>query len=188
MVLARNLTFLNTLQSNTMHGLYTVLSTESIKMQHNQLLEIDGFGVVRVKYKIKKILYVKQVDICWLCITIMLKFINNTKQYFYYSNCFLILTPLFYELISGQNQQTIKNLSLTPGTHGFPFAIQLPRDRPLPAPFEGRYGYVRYKAKATVSLIRTLSNKEFKTERYFSMIGPTVDLNLIPNMEVWPVI
>ena len=38
-------TVLSPSKYNTMHGLY---STESIKMQHNQLLEFDGFGVVRV--------------------------------------------------------------------------------------------------------------------------------------------
>ena len=43
MVLARDLP-----ESTTMHGLY---STESIKMQHNQLLEFDGFGVVRVNHQ-----------------------------------------------------------------------------------------------------------------------------------------
>ncbi|XP_022106788.1 uncharacterized protein LOC110987933 [Acanthaster planci] len=54
---------------------------------------------------------------------------------------------------------------------------------PLPSPFEGKYGYIRYRAKATVSLIRTFSNKDYKCEKLFSMTGPTLDLNQHPTTQ-----
>ncbi|XP_033634865.1 arrestin domain-containing protein 17-like [Asterias rubens] len=53
----------------------------------------------------------------------------------------------------------------------------------LPSPFEHKYGYVRYKVKTTLSLIRTFSNKTFKREKLFSVTGPMVDLNLIPQAQ-----
>ena len=83
-------------------------------------------------------------------------------------------------LIPGKRSQ---NLHVPPGRHGYPFEFKLPRKN-LPATFEGKYGYVRYKAKATVSLKRTLLDKEFRTKRLFSMRGPTLDLNNIPEAKV----
>ena len=38
--------------------------------------------------------------------------------------------------------------------------------------------------KTTLSLIRTFSNKTFKREKLFSVTGPMVDLNLIPQAQV----
>ncbi|XP_022106787.1 arrestin domain-containing protein 3-like [Acanthaster planci] len=72
-----------------------------------------------------------------------------------------------------------RGLHIPPGRNNIPFQFQLPAT-PLPSPFEGKYGYVRYQAKATVSLIRTFSNKDYKSERFFSLIGPSLDLNQHP--------
>ncbi|XP_022106758.1 arrestin domain-containing protein 3-like [Acanthaster planci] len=79
----------------------------------------------------------------------------------------------------GKYQREEKGLHIPSGRSSFPFQFRLPMT-PLPSPFEGKYGYIRYRAKATVSLIRTFSNKDYKCEKLFSMTGPTLDLNLNP--------
>ncbi|XP_071794422.1 arrestin domain-containing protein 3-like [Asterias amurensis] len=95
------------------------------------------------------------------------------------------LTEMYFDetVIIFKPGQRAQNLHVPPGKHGYPFQFQLPRKN-LPATFEGKYGYVRYKAKATVSLKRTLLDKEFKTKRLFSMRGPTLDLNTIPEAKL----
>ncbi|XP_022099735.1 arrestin domain-containing protein 1-like [Acanthaster planci] len=75
-------------------------------------------------------------------------------------------------------------LTLSAGDHSFPFKFRLPNDKPLPAPFEGVHGYVRYRAKATLCINRVILNKEHSTERAFSMHGPTVDLNSMPRLNL----
>ncbi|XP_022106786.1 arrestin domain-containing protein 3-like [Acanthaster planci] len=82
----------------------------------------------------------------------------------------------------GKYQYEMKGLHLPSGRNSFPFQFQLPMT-PLPSPFEGKYGYIRYRAKATVSLIRIFSNKDYKCEKLFSMTGPTLDLNQHPNTQ-----
>ncbi|XP_022095321.1 arrestin domain-containing protein 1-like [Acanthaster planci] len=84
---------------------------------------------------------------------------------------------------TGTETPDVKNLNVPSGQQVFPFAIRLPDDR-LPAAFEEQLGYVRYKVKATISLIRYLRNKEYKTERYFSVIGPKVDLNSMSGLQI----
>ncbi|XP_071795158.1 arrestin domain-containing protein 3-like [Asterias amurensis] len=95
---------------------------------------------------------------------------------------------MYFETVSvifgkGKHEHGHDQLNVEPGTHSYPFSFQLPV-RILPSPFEHKYGYVRYKVKATLSLIRKLSNKSFKAEKLFSVVGPMVDLNTMPQVQL----
>ncbi|XP_033634890.1 arrestin domain-containing protein 3-like [Asterias rubens] len=100
---------------------------------------------------------------------------THTKKERYFDTIFVIFGK-------GKHQRSANKLNIPPGTHAYPFSFQLPIGM-LPSPFEHKYGYVRYKVKTTLSLIRTFSNKTFKREKLFSVTGPMVDLNLIPQAQ-----
>ncbi len=84
---------------------------------------------------------------------------------------------------AGEDDPVIKDLQIPPGTHTYPFEYEIPY-MTMPAPFEGQYGYVKYIIEATVSLERAIVNTDYKAEKRFSMLGPDVDLNVLPGMEV----
>ncbi|XP_038067569.1 arrestin domain-containing protein 1-like isoform X1 [Patiria miniata] len=85
---------------------------------------------------------------------------------------------------TGPDTTDVRSLNIAPGQQVFPFAIRLP-DKLLPVAFEEQLGCVRYQVKATLSLIRSLRNyKEYRTEKYFSVIGPAVDLNTISGLKM----
>ncbi|XP_038067515.1 arrestin domain-containing protein 1-like [Patiria miniata] len=83
---------------------------------------------------------------------------------------------------SDETQPDAQDMRLPSGRHNFPFEFLVP-SKALPASFEGSNGYVRYKTKAFVTMSRFLKNKLFKTEKCFSLLGPDVDLNPMPNIE-----
>ncbi|XP_022091245.1 arrestin domain-containing protein 3-like isoform X2 [Acanthaster planci] len=83
---------------------------------------------------------------------------------------------------SGQKDSGTQDLTLPSGRHNFPFQFQLPKTD-LPASFEGLNGYVRYKTKVVVAIPKSLKNKKYKTEKHFTVLGPDVDLNLIPSIQ-----
>ncbi|XP_038044147.1 arrestin domain-containing protein 17-like [Patiria miniata] len=85
---------------------------------------------------------------------------------------------------AGKRAPAKPDLSLPPGNHSFPFKFRLPTDKVLPSPFEGAYGHVRYRAKATLSIERMIFNKESHTERAFTVRGPRVDLNRLPKLNL----
>ena len=67
-----------------------------------------------------------------------------------------------------------EKIHLAAQEHKFPFQFQLPTTRPLPLPFEGGIGQIRYKVQAQI--IRPWKFNHV-TERYFSVVGHVVDLN-----------
>ena len=64
-------------------------------------------------------------------------------------------------------------LELEPGDHRFPFRFYIP-DAPLPIPFESKFGYIRYKIKATIDRPWRFNHD---TKRLFSIQGVDLDLN-----------
>ncbi|XP_071794769.1 arrestin domain-containing protein 3-like [Asterias amurensis] len=61
------------------------------------------------------------------------------------------------------------------GEHHFPFTFQIP-NVPLPYPFEGCSGWIRYKLKCKIDRPWKFDHT---VERLFSVIGQPIDLNLI---------
>ena len=87
-------------------------------------------------------------------------------------------------LSPAEDDVAIRNLSIPSGRNSFPFSIRLPSDG-LPASFEDyNRGSVRYVVTITVAVKRTILNKNYKTMKFFTVTGPTVDLNSIPGMQV----
>ncbi|XP_022106775.1 arrestin domain-containing protein 1-like isoform X2 [Acanthaster planci] len=84
---------------------------------------------------------------------------------------------------TGKFDRDIDNLSIPPGTNNYPFELPVPDDPLQPKSFQGIYGYIRYTAKATLSVRRMHINTETKTVRPFSMMGPAVDLSIIPGIQ-----
>ncbi|XP_038077367.1 arrestin domain-containing protein 3-like [Patiria miniata] len=85
--------------------------------------------------------------------------------------------------MKSHGQRTDRKLEIQPGTNRIPFEFQLPNIQPLPFSFESKVGYVRYWAKATVSVKQLLLTKDYKTLKHFSMIGPTADLNTMADVQ-----
>ena len=67
------------------------------------------------------------------------------------------------------------DLCLNPGEHRFPFQFHIPK-LPMPDPFEGEYGHVRYKV---MSKIDRPYKFDHVTQKFFSMVGVGLDLNTI---------
>ncbi|XP_070543385.1 arrestin domain-containing protein 3-like [Ptychodera flava] len=63
--------------------------------------------------------------------------------------------------------------SVSGGKYRFPFHFKLPKT-PLPASYEGKYGFVRYYVEARID--RTWKSEHYRV-RGFSMAGPPVDLS-----------
>ncbi|XP_033634067.1 arrestin domain-containing protein 3-like [Asterias rubens] len=83
---------------------------------------------------------------------------------------------------AGEQDPVIKDLGIPSGTHTYPFEYEIPYAS-MPAPFEGRYGYVKYTMEATVSLERAIVNTLHTEVKQFSMFGQELDLNVLPGME-----
>ena len=101
--------------------------------------------------------------------------LSKNKQTFEYDHnclCWLLFNfTKYYFVLSATGQEKIH---LEEGEHMFPFQFQLPTTGPLPQPFEGRFGQIRYKIQAQI--IRPWKFNHV-TERYFSVVGHVVDLN-----------
>ena len=70
------------------------------------------------------------------------------------------------------------DICLEAGEHKYPFRFHIPH-QPLPDPFEGEYGYIRYKVKAKID---RPSKFNHETQKLFSVIGVCVDLNEMPEL------
>ena len=93
-------------------------------------------------------------------------------------------------LTAGKGQPSKPDLSLPPGRSSFPFTYRLPAGKLFPWSFEGKHGYVRYRATATLSIIRLTRNKETNVGIYrpFAVVGPKVDLNSVARVKVCPLV
>ncbi|PIK46369.1 putative arrestin domain-containing protein 3, partial [Apostichopus japonicus] len=74
---------------------------------------------------------------------------------------------------AGRNAGDDEQITLQSGTHKFPFKFQLP-DTPMPCPFEGTMGHIRYVARAVIDRPWKFDHS---TKRAFSMSGVPHDLN-----------
>ncbi|XP_072022759.1 arrestin domain-containing protein 3-like [Amphiura filiformis] len=66
------------------------------------------------------------------------------------------------------------------GEHLFPFSFRIPI-KPLPHPFEGFYGQVRYKVTAKID---RPAKSHYKTQTLFCIIGAGIDLNTKPDSQI----
>ena len=76
-------------------------------------------------------------------------------------------------------QENAPNHELSPGSYQFPFALTLqPSGRPLPPPFEGPIGHIRYEVEATIVRANALKPDKRITARV--AVAPVVDPNIVP--------
>ena len=66
------------------------------------------------------------------------------------------------------------------GEHLFPFKFHIP-SKPIPYPFEGYYGHVRYKVSAKID---RPTKAHHKTQRLFCVVGDPLDLKRLPDLMV----
>lgn len=87
------------------------------------------------------------------------------------------LIILFLHFRGSKNGNEIE---LPAGEHNYPFTFVVPPH--VPSSFEGEFGHVRYTIKAVLDRPWKFDQE---TKMVFTVISP-LDLNLDPEMKVWP--
>ena len=136
------------------------------------------FPYRKLKNAVENIFNVKIIKCIWQIISThsMCVVIHITCKKHLPFCCMLIFFLVSFLPATGK-----KKLHLEAGEHNFPFQFQLPTTSPLPPPFEGEFGQIRYKVQAE---IKRPWKSSHVTEKYFNVTGPVVDLNYIPGITV----
>ncbi|XP_038067557.1 arrestin domain-containing protein 1-like [Patiria miniata] len=84
---------------------------------------------------------------------------------------------------TGAGQSERHNFNIQPGATSYPFTLALMPEAPLPPSFEGEFGYIRYKMRATLIMSGMILSQDHSVERVFHVIHSPVDLNTISGLQ-----